>query len=612
MLRHFSSKQNFFRKALPIQSFLSHSNYFSTSTSRNSGDQNIYDVPYLKKREANHEPLSPLSFLKRTAAVHPNQTSVVYGEDFHLTYKESLIRARKIASRLKDIGIKKGDTVSVMAPNTPSTFELHFAVPGLQAVLNTLNTRLDPRLIAFQLQHGESKVLFTDTEHSDVIREALKIVEAEGGHVPVVIDILDPYLHGSYKGTGKNELLGITDYETFLEEGNENFRLINPDDEYDPIALNYTSGTTGNPKGVVTHHRGAYLNAVANLLSWGMDHHSSFLHIVPLFHCNGWCFPWAITSIGGKNVFTRYVREDLIYSSIINEHVTHMNGAPIVMSSLLSGDPKRKQEVCDIVNQYLDGKCVKMMTAGSAPPPSVIKQCQEELGIDCVTAYGLTETYGPSTIHVPPLNSFSESTSEVGNKDHPSTLPSVVQWQTNNILLEDVMVGDPDTLLPVADDGEQMGEVFIRGNIVMNGYLKNEKATEECFKGGWFHSGDLGVSFGKGRFMLRDRSKDLVISGGENISSQEVESIMYAHPAIQEVAVVAAPDEKWGEVPWAFVGLKKDKAGTVTEEEIITWLKERIARYKVPKKILFGELPKTATGKIQKFQLRKRVEQEEL
>ncbi|KAM3568621.1 hypothetical protein VYU27_009257, partial [Nannochloropsis oceanica] len=475
------------------------------------------------------------------------------------------------------------DTVSVMCLNTPPIFEAHFAVPGVRAVLNTLNTRLDAPIIAFQLRHGESKVLITDTEHSAIVEAALQILDKEGVSRPLVVDIVDRH----YLGEGKR--LGKWEFEEFLAQGDDGFELQGPEDEGDAIALSYTSGTTGDPKGVVTHHRGAYLNSLANIISWraGMPQHAVFLHIVPMFHCNGWCFPWAITALAGTHVCTRWIRSDLLYEAMDIHRVTHFCGAPILMTLLLNASHEHKRD--------LHGRNIQFMTAGAPPPPSLLRALKKEVGIDASTAYGLTETYGPITVHV------EEHADEYPDLEGHA-LDCQLQWQAPNVGVEEVIVADPDTLLPVPADGETQGEVLVRGNTVMSGYLKNESATEATFAGGWLHTGDIAVAHKNGRIQIKDRLKDIIISGGENISSIEVENALHLHPSIAEVAVVAKPCDKWGEVPCAFISLKDGHV--LSEQEAIAFSRQNLAHYKAPKRVIFGPLPKTSTGKVQKYQLR--------
>lgn len=530
----------------------------------------------LDKNAANFAALTPIKFLERAAGVYPDRPAVVHGE-IRRNWAETFVRCKKLASALRARGVQKGDAVSIMAPNLPEHFEAHFAVPMCGAVLNSINTRLDSEIVAFILKHAGSRVLITDKEMSKVVKGALALLEEP----PFVIDIDDPYwLEG--------ELIGDTDYESFIAEGDENFAYQLPDDEWEAITLNYTSGTTGDPKGVVYHHRGAYLNANSNALSWGMEHHPVYLWTLPMFHCNGWCFPWTIAAMAGVSVCLRHVRADAIFDLIKNEKVGYFCGAPIVLNMLNSADDALKQGI---------NHTVKVMTAGAAPPASVIEG-MEKLGFRVTHVYGLTETYGPSVVcawhdewNEKPVEEQARLKSRQGVRAP---------------MLDDLMVADPVTLKPVPQDGKTMGEIFMRGNLVMKGYLKNPGTTAEAFAGGWFHSGDLAVWHEDGYVEIKDRSKDIIISGGENISSIEVEDVLFSHPLVQEAAVVAKKDEKWGETPCAFVSLK-DNADAITAEEIITYCRDHMAHFKAPKTVVFGDMPKTSTGKIQKFLLRERA-----
>ncbi|MFT6897416.1 MAG: fatty-acyl-CoA synthase [Paraglaciecola sp.] len=526
----------------------------------------------LDKNEANYSALSPLSFIQRSANVYPNHLAVIH-QDTRRTWSETYKRTLKLASALTKNGIKKGDTVAFMAPNIPELFEAHFGVPMAGAVLNALNTRLDAQALAFTIEHGEAKIIFVDREFSDVISRAVKMSQ----HKPLVIDIDDDYYEGG-------ELIGTMDYEAFIAQGDENFSWSLPEDEWDAITLNYTSGTTGNPKGVVYHHRGAYLNAVSNLISWNMGSHPVYLWTLPMFHCNGWCFPWSMAACAGVNVCLRHVRPDDIYNAIRNEQVNHFCGAPIVLNMLNNADDELKTGI---------NHQVKVMTAGAPPPASVI-QSMEEMGFAVTHVYGLTETYGPSVVCAWHDEWDDKSIEEKARLKSRQGVKVPMQ--------EGLMVANPETLIPVPQDGKTIGEIFMRGNLVMKGYLKNPSTTDEAFSGGWLHSGDLAVWHGDGYIDIKDRSKDIIISGGENISSVEVEDVLYRHPCIMEAAVVAQQDEKWGEVPCAFV---KVKDGTqITAEEVIAFCQVSMARFKAPKKVVFGDLPKTSTGKIQKFLLR--------
>jgi len=530
----------------------------------------------LNKNHANYAPLTPISFLQRAASVYPKRTAVVHG-DTRRNWSETYSRCKQLASALKQQGVNPGDAVSIMAPNLPEHFEAHFAVPMCGAVLNSINIRLDAEIVAFILQHAESKVLITDKEFSKVVKEALELVDNK----PYVIDIDDP----SWQ---QGELIGDTDYESFLALGDPDYDYQLPEDEWQAITLNYTSGTTGNPKGVVYHHRGAYLNANSNALSWAMDHHPVYLWTLPMFHCNGWCFPWTVAAMAGVNVCLRHVRADDIFNLIKQEKVGYFCGAPIVLNMLNSADESLK---AGIEHQ------VQVMTAGAAPPASVIEG-MEQLGIKVTHVYGLTETYGPSVVCAwhdewdeKPLEEQARLKSRQGVRAP---------------MLDDLMVADPETMQPVPKDGTTMGEIFMRGNLVMKGYLKNPATTADAFEGGWFHSGDLAVWHADGYIEIKDRSKDIIISGGENISSIEVEDALYRHPMVQEAAVVAKNDEKWGETPCAFVALKEN-ADAVTAQEIIDFCRDHMAHFKAPKHVVFGDMPKTSTGKIQKFLLRERA-----
>src|SRR5437764_4222428 len=483
-----------------------------------------------------------------------------------------------MAAALAAHGIGRGDTVALMAPNIPEAFEAHYGVPMAGAVLNALNIRLDPGTIAFILSHGEAKVLITDTEFAPVIEEAMAQLEQK----PIVIDIADPLGPGG-------ERLGSTDYEAFIGTGDADFAERTPDDEWDAISLNYTSGTTGNPKGVVYHHRGAYLNALGNVLVWGMRHDPVYLWTLPMFHCNGWCFPWTITAMAGTHVCLRRVEAAAIYEAIAREGVTHLCGAPVVMNMLLNAGSG--------LTRSLDRR-IEMMTAG-APPPAAVIEGMEALGFHITHVYGLTEVYGPAVV--------CAWHDEWDALPAPERARLKARQGVTYPVLEELTVADPVTLTPVAPDGATIGEVLMRGNIVMKGYLKNPRATEEAFAGGWFHSGDLAVMHSDGYIELKDRSKDIIISGGENISTIEVEDVLYRHPAVLEAAVVARPDPMWGETPCAFVTLKAEAAATA--EEIIGFCREHLARFKAPRTVLFGPLPKTSTGKIQKFVLRERAKE---
>ncbi len=535
-----------------------------------------YDLD-LGQNKANYVPLSPLSFLRRTAEVFPERVSVIYGKQ-RFTWGETYRRCRQLGSALANRGIGPGDTVAVMAPNVPALLESHFGVPVCGAVLNALNVRLNADSLAFILNHAEAKVLLTDREFSPVISAALAKVEKD----LFVVDI-DDLLATS------GERLGVLTYEELLAEGDADCSWTLPGDEWDAISLNYTSGTTGNPKGVVYHHRGAYLNAVGNILAWGIRPQPVYLWTLPMFHCNGWCFPWTITAMAGTHVCLRGVEPSAVFESLVNDDVTHMCGAPVVMNMLLNSAAAKSTEL---------PQRVQMMTAGAAPPAAVLER-MEIMGFDVSHAYGLTEVYGPVAICDWHQEWNDRATSE------QSTLKARqgVKYQVQ----EDFFVADPKTLEPLPADAQAMGELMFRGNVVMKGYLKNPRATQEAFEGGVFHTGDLGVTHPDGYIEIRDRSKDIIISGGENISSIEVEGVLYRHPAILEAAVVARPDKHWGETPCAFVALKEGES--VTEKEVIEYCRENLDHFKCPKTVVFTSLPKTSTGKVQKYQLRERAEQ---
>ena len=535
---------------------------------------NLYDVG-LDKNAANYTPLSPLSLLARTAYIYPARIAVVHG-DWQLTWREVYARCRRLASALNQRGIGAGDTVAVMLPNVPAMYEMHFGVAMAGAVVNTLNTRLDAETIAFMLGHTGAKVLVTDREFSAAVEKAIQIAKAK----LLVIDVDDPEFDGG-------KLVGETDYEKFLLSGDPNFAWRIPDDEWEAISVNYTSGTTGDPKGVVYHHRGAYLNALSNIVSWGMPPHPVYLWTLPMFHCNGWCFTWTIAAAAGTNVCLRRVDAKLIFDLIRQHRVTHYCGAPIVHNLLINAPGEWKQGISHKVS---------CLVAAAAPPAAVIEG-MERMGFDITHVYGLTETYGPAAVCAKqeewdrlPLDERVEMNGRQGVWYHAQDRMAVI---------------DPATMKPVPWDGETMGEVMFRGNLTMKGYLKNEKATRAAFAGGWFHTGDLGVMQSDGYVKIKDRAKDVIISGGENISSLEVEDVLYRHPAVMAAAVVAQPDPKWGEVPCAFVELKEGAAAT--EAEIIEHCRARLARFKAPKRVVFGALPKTSTGKVQKFVLREQV-----
>jgi fatty-acyl-CoA synthase len=530
----------------------------------------------LDKNPANFAPLTPLTFLEWSASVYPERASVIHGRR-RFAWKDTYVRCRRLASALAKRGVGVGDTVAAMLSNTPEMYESHFGVPMAGAVLNTLNTRLDVDAIAFMLNHGEAKVLITDREFSDTIAAALEKLERR----PLVVDVDDPE-HG---GAGRR--LGGLDYEAFLAEGDPAFAWQPPADEWQAIALNYTSGTTGNPKGVVYSHRGAYLNGIANLLTWSMPRHAVYLWTLPMFHCNGWCFPWSMAANAGTNVCLRKVDPALILGLIREHRVTHYCGAPIVHNALINADPKLREGIAHRVSAFV---------AGAAPPQAMIEG-MERIGFDLTHVYGLTEVYGPATVCA--KHEQWERLEASGRAERNG------RQGVRYILEEGVTVMDPQTMQPVPADGETMGEIMFRGNITMRGYLKNPKATREAFAGGWFHSGDLAVLHPDGYIKIKDRAKDIIISGGENISSIEVEDVIYRHPAVLAAAVVAKPDPKWGETPCAFVELKP--GASANEAEIIAHCRASLAHFKVPKSVIFGPLPKTSTGKIQKFALRQQA-----
>ena len=537
---------------------------------------NIYEQ-HLDKNPANYHPLTPISFLERSARVFPDKSAVIHG-DLTYTYSELFARSRRLASALAKRGIGIGDTVAIMAPNTPAMLEAHYGVPMCGAVLNALNYRLDAATIAFILGHGEAKILLTDREFSPVIKAALAEYES-----PItVIDIDDPYAEGG-------ELIGESDYESFLKEGDPDYQWLVPADEWQAICLNYTSGTTGNPKGVVFHHRGAYLNALGNALVFQVDSDSVYLWTLPMFHCNGWTFTWAVTAVSGTHVCLRKVDPAYIFPSIQDNRVTHMCGAPIVLNMLVHAPSEQKIKFDQVV---------EVATGGAAPPSQVIAE-MEKLGFRVTHLYGLTETYGPATVCA-----WQDKWDGCSLDERAAMMARQgVHYPT----LEDVRVIDPETMNPVPQDGLSMGELMVRGNTVMRGYLKNSTATEDAFAGGWYHTGDLGVTHEDGYIEVRDRSKDIIISGGENISSLEVEDVLYRHPGIMEAAVVAKPDEKWGETPCAFVTIAPGQEDSLTKDDVTHWCQQNLASFKVPKTIIFGTLPKTSTGKIQKFVLRERA-----
>ncbi len=534
---------------------------------------------YLEANPANFEPLSPISFLKRAAQVYPEKVAVIHG-DQRISYREFYIRCRRLASALSQRGIGPGDTVAIMAPNVPAMLEAHYGIPMLGAVLNALNIRLDAASIAFMLKHGEAKVLITDREFSPVISKALEDFNGE----ILVIDIDDPMAEAG-------ECLGELDYEVFLQEGDPEFTSMQPQNEWQAISLLYTSGTTGNPKGVVYHHRGAYLNAMGNLVTFGLSPKSVYLWTLPMFHCNGWTFTWAVTAACGTHVCLRRVDPALIFPMIREHRVTQMCGAPIVLN-MLSNAP-------DSVKVAFDHQ-VEIATGGAAPPSAVIEAMEND-GFRVLHLYGLTESYGPAT-----LCAWQEAWDGL---DLQGRAAKMARQGVSLVTLEDIMVADPQSMEECAWDGESLGELMLRGNTVMKGYLKNPDATDAALSGGWFHSGDLAVRHRDGYIEVKDRAKDVIISGGENISSLEIEDTLYRHPKILEAAVVAKNDEKWGETPCAFVTLKDGE--NASEEDVIAFCRDNMAAFKVPRTVIFSALPKTSTGKIQKFLLRQRTQDAE-
>ena len=533
---------------------------------------NAYDTG-LDKNPANYQPLTPLVFLERAASVHPGHTAIIHGSE-RISYAAFYARSRRLASALAARGLGEGDTVSVMLANSPAMLEAHYGVPMTGAVLHSINTRLDAPAVAFMLDHADAKVLIADTEFAPMLKQAL----AETKVKPLLVDYRD--LQCGVEG----ERLGNLDYEDFIADGDPDFRWAMPSDEWNAISLNYTSGTTGNPKGVVYHHRGAALMCYANTIATGMGQHPVYLWTLPMFHCNGWCFPWSISLVSGTHVCLRSVRAKQMYDAIANHKVTHLSGAPFVMACLLNATDEERRPFDHRV----------AFNHAAAPPPAAVLAKMDEAGFELTHLYGLTETYGPAT-----LNEWKAAWDELPDEER---LAKRIRQGVRYHALEDLTVMHPETMEKVEADGETIGEVMFRGNIVMKGYLKNPKTTEEAFAGDWFHSGDLGVLHPDGYIQLKDRSKDIIISGGENISSIEVEDVLYKHPAVAAAAVVAKPDAKWGETPCAFVEIKP--GAEVTAEEIIAWCRGKLARYKCPRHVVFVEIPKTSTGKIQKFKLR--------
>ncbi|NQU58878.1 MAG: acyl-CoA synthetase [Rhodospirillales bacterium] len=540
--------------------------------------ENIFEQG-LEQRQANFRPLSPISFLAWSAQVYPNKTAVIHGEK-RFTWGQFNERCRRLASALSKRGVVLGDCVAVMSPNAPAMLEAHYGVPMCGAVLNALNFRLDAPTIAFILEHGEAKVLLTDKEFSPVIQEALKLLKS-----PITVIDIDDHLAES------GALIGEIDYESFLNEGDPDFQWQPPGDEWQAISLNYTSGTTGDPKGVVYHHRGAFLNAMGNALVFGLNHSSVYLWTLPMFHCNGWTYTWAVTAVGGTHVCLRQTDPAKIFPAIRDHKVTHMCGAPIVLNMLAHAPDEQKVTF---------EQTVEVATGGAAPPSAVIA-AMERMGFKVTHLYGLTESYGPSTVCA-----WQDEWADLGLDEKASKMSRQgVRYPT----LFDQAVLDPETMKPVPADGETIGELMLSSNTVMKGYLKNPAATEAAFAGGWFHTGDLGVMHGDGYVEIKDRSKDIIISGGENISSLEIEDCLYKHEQIMEAAVVAMSDEKWGETPCAFVTPTASGEGVLTQEIVIQWCRDHMAHFKAPTKVVFGPLPKTSTGKIQKFILRDRAEE---
>jgi fatty-acyl-CoA synthase len=525
----------------------------------------------LPKTPANYTPLTPLSFLRRTASVYPDHTSVIYN-DKRYTWSQTLDRCRRLASALREHGATPGATVSILAPNIPHLLEAHFAVPMTGAVLNAINVRLDPATVRFQLQHSEARVFIVDRDLSDIALKAMQGLDPQ----PVLIEIDDP--HAAQPG------FHDLHYEALLEQSDPDFPLSGPGDEWSAISLNYTSGTTGDPKGVVYHHRGAYLNAVSNALTWNLGMHPVYLWTLPMFHCNGWCFPWTVTAVAGTHVCLRKLEAVAVFHLVATHGITHMCGAPVVLNMLINNAAEQKAR---------PDHMVEIATGGAAPPEAVISGMRA-LSMRVTHLYGLTETYGPSSVCARHGNWDGKPDAEQARL--------MARQGVNTFMIEDYRVADRDTGEAVPRDGKTVGEILLRGNTVMKGYLKNKTATNRALKDGWFHSGDLAVWHPDGYMQVTDRAKDIIISGGENISSLEVENVLYSHPAVMEAAVVARPDDYWGETPCAFVALKQ--GGRTTEEEIIEYCRERLAHFKAPKTVVFQELPKTATGKIQKFVLR--------
>lgn len=532
----------------------------------------------LDKNAANYVPLSPLTFIERAASVYPERCALIYKES-RQSWAETYRRCRQFADALQQHDVGSDDTVALMLPNVPAMYEAHFAIPMAGAVIHALNIRLDADTIAFQLMHGGAKVLFVDPEYSVTVAAALEQLDEK----PLVIDVDDP-------AYSEGERIGTMEYEEFLSDGDPEFAWELPRDEWQAIALGYTSGTTGDPKGVVTHHRGAYLNAVSNILAWNMGAHPVYLWTLPMFHCNGWCFPWTLAALNGTSVCLRAVRDDAIFDAIKQHKVTHLCGAPIVLNLMANASNEMKEGIDYAVN---------VMTAASAPPPAILEAMAKD-NFKVTHVYGLTEVYGPATVCAWHEDWDALSIAEQSDLK--------ARQGVRYPMLEELVVVDPETMEPVPRDRETIGEIMFRGNIVMKGYLKNPEASRKAFEGGYFHSGDLAVCHPDGYIEIKDRSKDVIISGGENISSIEIEAALYRHPAVLEAAVAAMPDEKWGETPCAFVELHAD-VGDVSEQEIVDFCRDNMAHFKAPRRVVFGPLPKTSTGKIQKFVLRERAKQ---